>query len=74
MYEELLKWKKEGKIKHIGFSFHDSYEVFMDILNTYDWEFVQIQLNYMDINIQQGIKGYYELEKRNKLYKNTKSR
>lgn len=65
MYEELLKWKKEGKIKHIGFSFHDSYEVFMDILNTYDWEFVQIQLNYMDINIQQGIKGYYELEKRN---------
>lgn len=65
MYEELLKWKKEGKIKHIGFSFHDSYEVFMDILNTYEWEFVQIQLNYMDIDIQQGIKGYCELEKRN---------
>lgn len=65
MLEELIKWKNEGKIRHIGFSFHDSYEVFEEILDYYDWEFVQIQLNYMDIDSQQGIKGYYELEKRN---------
>lgn len=65
LLETLLKWKEEGKIKHIGFSFHDSYEVFQEILDYYDWEFVQIQLNYMDIDSQQGIKGYYELEKRN---------
>ena len=65
MMKEIIKWKEAGKIKHIGFSFHDSYEVFMDILDYYDWEFVQIQLNYVDVNSQQGLKGYYELEKRN---------
>lgn len=50
--------KKAGKIKRIGFSFHDDYEVFETILNSYDWEFCQIQFNYMDTTIQAGIKGY----------------
>jgi predicted aldo/keto reductase-like oxidoreductase len=58
-------WKKEGKIKNIGFSFHDDYDTFVEILNMYDWDFCQIQINYMDINFQQGLKGYYDLEKRN---------
>lgn len=57
-------WKKEGKIKNIGFSFHDDYDTFVEILNMYEWDFCQIQLNYMDTNFQQGIKGYYDLEKR----------
>ena len=60
----LEKWKSEGKIKNIGFSFHDDYETFIKILDMYDWDFCQIQLNYMDTDHQQGIKGYYELEKR----------
>lgn len=60
----LKQYKKEGKIHNIGFSFHDDYETFIEILNMYDWDFVQIQLNYMDTEIQQGIKGYYELKKR----------
>ena len=65
MLETVLEWKKQGKIRHIGFSFHDSYDVFEDILNYYDgWEFVQIQLNYMDTDIQQGIKGYELLKER----------
>lgn len=50
--------KKEGKIRYIGFSFHDDYEAFSYILNYRDWDFCQIQLNYMDTETQAGMKGY----------------
>ena len=50
--------KAEGKIKNYGFSFHDSYEVFEEILRYRDWDFCQIQYNYMDTQEQAGDKGY----------------
>lgn len=56
--ERLEQLKAEGKIKYLGFSFHDSYDVFEEILNYRDWDFCQIQLNYMDVNEQAGMKGY----------------
>jgi len=52
-----LDLQKQGKIKHFGFSFHDSYEVFEKIINYRDWDFCQIQFNYMDTNEQAGLKG-----------------
>ena len=50
--------KAEGKIKNFGFSFHDSYEVFEEILHYRQWDFCQIQYNYMDTQEQAGDRGY----------------
>ncbi len=48
----------EGKIGGLGFSFHDSFEVFSQILNEYDgWAMCQIQYNYMDVEHQAGVRG-----------------
>ncbi len=56
--EELERFRSEGKIRNIGFSFHDDLEAFKLWVEIYDWDFVQIQLNYMDTEHQQGITGY----------------
>lgn len=59
------KAKAEGKIKHLGFSFHDNLDAFRYILNSYDkWEFCQIQLNYMDVDYQAGLQGLKEAHDR----------
>lgn len=57
------KLKEEGKIRYYGFSFHDSYEVFEEIINYREWDFCQIQYNYMDTQEQAGDKGYALAEK-----------
>lgn len=49
LFEHAQKWKEEGKIKHIGFSFHDSPEILDQILTEHpEVEFVQIIINYFD--------------------------
>ncbi len=58
VYEICEEMRKKGKIKYIGFSFHDEYEAFETIIKAKDWDFCQIQLNYMDTHIQAGLKGY----------------
>lgn len=51
------QWRQEGKIRYLGFSFHDEYEVFEDIIKSRSWDFCQLQLNYMDTDEQAGLKG-----------------
>jgi hypothetical protein len=49
---------RDGRIRHLGFSFHDDYESFPAILNGSNlWSFCQIQYNYMDTENQAGVKG-----------------
>ena len=51
LFEHAQQWKAEGKIKHLGFSFHDSPEVLDQILTDHpEVEFVQIIINYFDWN------------------------
>jgi uncharacterized protein len=56
----LQKPKEDGRVGYIGFSFHDAYPAFEEILNDYDgWDFCQIQYNYMDIHEQAGQRGLH---------------
>lgn len=49
---------RDGRIGYLGFSFHDAYPAFPQIIDGFDqWTFCQIQYNYMDIQNQAGIKG-----------------
>lgn len=56
--KRLEEFREQGKIRYLGFSFHDNYDVFEDIINYRDWDFCQIQLNYMDAFEQAGLKGH----------------
>jgi len=53
----IVKKKKTGQIKQIGFSFHGSGSEFLKIIDDYDWDFSQIQYNYSDENFQAGVTG-----------------
>lgn len=57
----ILEWlaakKASGAIRQIGFSYHGNSDMFCRLVDAYDWDFCQIQYNYMDENTQAGRKG-----------------
>lgn len=57
LIDKMLDAQKQGKIKYIGFSFHDTLPVFKEIVDAFDWDVAQIQYNYMDTAIQATEEG-----------------
>jgi predicted aldo/keto reductase-like oxidoreductase len=60
----VIKWAEDaiaqGRIGCLGFSFHDDYEVFQEIIDAYDnWTLCQMQYNYMDEEFQAGTRGLH---------------
>ena len=64
----ILDWIREkksaGAVRNIGFSFHGNTENFLKILRDYDWDFCQIQYNYLDVTSQAGVEGLKEAASR----------
>ena len=59
----IAKWlaekKKSGQIRQVGFSYHGNSDMFCKLLDVYDWDFCQIQYNYLDENSQAGVTGLH---------------
>ena len=57
----ILEWLKEkqesGAIRQVGFSYHGNSDMFCQLVDVYEWDFCQIQYNYMDENSQAGRRG-----------------
>ena len=58
MYEELLKLKNEGKIKYLGFSFHGTPDILREVVKEHEWDFCQLQINYLDWDVVKAHEQY----------------
>lgn len=57
LFDFIKKIKEQKLVKYVGFSFHDTLDVFKYIIDDYEWDFVQIQYNYIDEKYQAGTEG-----------------
>jgi predicted aldo/keto reductase-like oxidoreductase len=57
VFEFLNQIQADGRVRHVGFSFHDDVKIFKEIVDSYDWKLCQIQYNFFDENHQAGKEG-----------------
>jgi predicted aldo/keto reductase-like oxidoreductase len=57
LLDKMEEARRQGRIRHVGFSFHDTFPVFKEIVDYYDWDVAQIQYNYMDTGLQATTDG-----------------
>ena len=57
--EWIAEKKASGQIRQVGFSYHGATDMFCKLVDAYDWDFCQIQYNYLDEHAQAGRKGLY---------------
>ena len=57
LLEKMKEAKADGRIRFAGFSFHDDLETFKMIVDAWDWDFCQIQFNYINLEHQAGMEG-----------------
>jgi uncharacterized protein len=57
VFEFLNQIQADGRVRHVGFSFHDDVKIFKEIVDSYDWELCQMQYNFFDENYQAGKEG-----------------
>ena len=60
----LAEKKASGQIRQVGFSYHGNSDMFCKLLDVYDWDFCQIQYNYLDENSQAGATGLHRAAKK----------
>jgi len=65
MYELLQQKKAEGKVRHVGFSFHGTPKLLEKIVGKYDWDFAQLQINYIDWTATDAKRQYEILTEHN---------
>ncbi len=57
LLDKMNEAKEAGKIKYVGFTFHDNYDMFETALRVYDWDFCQIQMNYLNHDKEATFEG-----------------
>ena len=58
MYGEIMKLKKEGRVKNVGFSFHGDPDMLREVIKEHKWDFCQLQLNYLDWEVMNADELY----------------
>lgn len=65
LLDKMDEAKRAGKIKYVGFTYHDNYDMFETALRIYNWDFCQIQMNYLNCDKEATIEGMQLAYKKN---------